>query len=168
MENLMYNFVIVEKDSEIALVIRDTLKKFKEFNHISEIDIITIRNNKKKANIENMDKGEATYATISKISPKIKEIIEQITGENFIYILEIVNSEFDQLDLNQQKAIIYFELAKITQEYKISKNENNSWLKIIHGIGIDFKRLDQTCVDILDPNFTWEKCLGTFFKQLAD
>jgi hypothetical protein len=164
----LYDIQVLEQDSDSVGYVRDLIKKFKEFGHLSNSEILIVANHKKKPDEEKLVKGEGTYATISRISPKMIDIIEQVSGTRYSFIIEIISSEYDPLDSNQQKAILYFELSRIDSEYKLRKIDSNDWIKILHGIGKEFKRQDSTCTDILGSDFTWEKCVGSYFNQLEN
>jgi predicted metallopeptidase len=151
----IYDFEVLQDDSDEKEIVSELITKFDELHHINSNSVFVVKNHKKKANEDKMTRGEGTYASISKLSPKYTDILEQLSGNHYAYILEIVSSEFDQIDENQQKAVIYFELASIDEEYNVRTDSADNWLKIINVIGVGFKRLDQSCTDILSDNFKW-------------
>lgn len=159
--------ILTDKDDEYILV-ENLISKFEEFKFLNFSNILCILNTKKKVNEELVDKGEAKFITLSKINQKISDIIYELTQNRYDFILEFFKSELDLVDINQIKAVLYFELRKISNEYKIKETCSNDWIKIIHGIGKDYRIPSSSCTDILDTNFTWKKCLGEYYNQLAD
>lgn len=167
----LFDFEILRDDSQEARAVHDIISKFEEFNFLAEEGdcVLVVKNKKKKSKPELLEKGEAKSVQISKISPKFVDILEQFSGHHFLFVLEICAADFaeDNLDFNQMKALMYFELRKITPEFKIGSAGANDWMRIIHGLGKDFNYSGSSCTDILADDFTWERQMGNYYNYLT-
>jgi len=171
------DFQVCDDSSKEKQTVEDIISKFEELNFINNNSwkILVVKNNKKKIKEEALESGVFNAVSISKVSPKIEDIFEQITDHRYSFILEIASSAFEnmsedtdtsKLDFNQLKALVYFELRKITPDKKLRKSSPNDWLRILHGLGKDFDRVDSSCTDILAEDFSWEKVMGSYYSQL--
>lgn len=157
-----------EEANELGIVSR-ILEKFDEFDFLRPIKdngFLIIRNTKKKSKPEILETGEAKPVIISKISEKTSQIYEQLCGKKYHFQIEFVWQDLESLDLNQIAALTYFELRKIRKDFKLGDMRKNDWLKILHGLGKGFNRIDTSCPAILDPDFSWKTLLGEYYAVL--
>lgn len=170
------DFQIYKDTDREAMAVSELIDKFEELEFIPNLGkIIVVSNNKKKIKKELLEAGGANVVTLTRIPPKYKGIISQLTSTEYTFCLEIVHSAFEdaeggdedqKLDFNQLKALMYFELRKIRHDGKVGKIRANDWIRILHGLGKGFDRLDTSCTDILAEDFSWEKVLGSYDKSL--
>ena len=167
-----YDFEILLANSDEVTALNKMIEKFEEFEFLSEYGdcVLVVANHKRKTKEEDLEKGATRSVQITKLSPKIVDVLEQLSGKRYMFMLEIASQDFDNdtaLDFNQLKAMMYFELRRITPEMKLGPSGPNDWMRILHGLGSDYNRLDGTCTDILSDDFSWEKILGGYKDYLT-
>lgn len=149
-------------------IVRELINKFDEFDFLRPIannGFLLIRNTKKKSKPEVVEAGENKPVIISKISEKNMQIMEQLSGNRYHFMIEFIWHDLEVLDINQIVALAYFELRKIRRDFSLGKARTNDWIKILHGLGRDYNKLDSSCSALLDPDFSWNSILGDFISR---
>jgi predicted metallopeptidase len=137
--------------------------KFKELEYVPVKNILFIENTEDKRK-----KGNKTiYAQISKMPPKFEEIIYQVTGKYFEYMLEIFKENTILMSREQIIALIYHELKHIQlvqkkdgPEIDIVGHDVEDWLNMVEKLGLNWASTRGQIPDLLDENINWESIEG--------
>lgn len=142
--------------------IAEALKaKFTELQYVPVQSILFIENleDKKKKNNKTM------YAQISKVPNKWAEIIYQVTGRNYEYMLEIFKYNTAHMSREQMIALIYHELRHIQfvkekLEVDIVGHDVEDWLNMVEKLGLNWPSTKAQVYDLLADNVNWETIEG--------
>lgn len=144
--------------------IAESLKaKFKELQYVPVKNIFFIENleDKKKKN------NSIVYAQVSKVQGKWMDIIYQVTGQYFEYMIEIFKENTIEFSREQIVALIYHEMRHIQlvktpdgSKIDIVDHEVEEWVNIIEKLGTDWKSTRNGIPDLLDENVNWSSITG--------
>ncbi len=144
--------------------IAEALKtKFKELEYVPVKNILFIENTEDKRKKNN----STVYAQISKMPPKFEEIIYQVTGKYFEYMLEIFKENTMLMSREQIVALVYHELRHIQlvqkkdgPEIDIVAHEVEEWLNMIEKLGLNWQGTMSQVPDLLAADVNWESIEG--------
>lgn len=138
-------------------------KKYKELEYAPIPNILFIENLEDKRK-----KGNAkVYAQISKMPKKWEDIVYQITGKTFEYILEIFKENIWDMDRGQIVALIYHELRHIqlvvtegSSKVDLVAHDIEDWSNMVEKLGRDWANTKATIPDLLDEDVDWDSIEG--------
>lgn len=145
--------------------------KYPELKYAPVKNILFVENTEDKRK----DKHKVVYAKISKIPGRWEEIIMQITGKQFAYMLEIFRENVIGMSREQIVALMYHELRHIqivTDEGKVDivGHEISDWANMIEKLGPDWATTMANIPNLLSDGITnWEDIEGpaTLFPETA-
>jgi len=132
------------------------VKKYKEINHIivGEILFIEDTEGKKKKN------GQTVLAQIGLIPEKWDDVIYQLTGKRFGYMMEIYKNNIYSMSREQVFALIYHELRHIGAEGKLVNHDIEDWVNMVEKLGVDWNTTRASIPNLLDEDVDWESITG--------
>lgn len=132
------------------------IKKYKEIKHIivNEILFIEDTESKKKKN------GQIVFAQIGLIPDKWDDVIYQLTGRRFGYMMEIYKLNISMMSREQIYALIYHELRHIDRDGKLVGHDIEDWINMIEKLGADWGSTRASIPNILDGDVDWESITG--------
>jgi len=132
------------------------VKKFDEISHVVVNNILFVEDQvstKKKA-------GKTIFAQISKVPEKWDDIIYQITGRHFDYMMEIYKFNIINMSREQIYALIYHELRHIGTDGKMVDHEINDWINMVEKLGMNWNTTRAPIPDLLDEGIDWDSITG--------
>lgn len=144
--------------------IAEALKaKFEELQYVPVKNILFIENTEDKRKNNN----KIVYAQISKVPGKWEEIIYQVTGKYFHYMLEIFKENTMLMSREQIVALIYHELRHIQLVQKkdgpsidIIGHEVEDWLNMVEKLGLSWNATRGQIPDLLADGVDWDTIEG--------
>lgn len=164
------NFITIEefsgkyKINENYRPIAEALKaKFEELQYVPVKNILFIENTEDKRKNNN----KLVYAQISKIQGKWEEIIYQVTGKYFNFMLEVFKENTALMSREQIVALIYHELRHIQLVQKkdgpsidIIGHEVEDWLNMVEKLGLSWAGTKGQIPDLLADGVDWNTIEG--------
>jgi predicted metallopeptidase len=144
-------------------IARALKKKFKELEYVPVENILFVENleSKKKKN------NKIIHAQISKVPGKWLDIIYQVTGQHFEYMLEVFKENNWEMSREQIVALIYHELRHIQlvltvngPKVDIVSHDIEDWTNMIQKLGTNWANTKGEIPDLLDANVDWESIEG--------
>ena len=132
------------------------VKKYKEISHIVVNEILFVEDTegtKKK-------QGRTIFAQISLIPEKWDDVIYQLTGRRFGYMMEIYRTNIAMMSREQIYALIYHELRHIGLDGTIKGHDIEDWTNMIEKLGADWANTKGSIPDLLDDDVDWENIEG--------
>lgn len=132
------------------------VKKFDEISHVMVGNILFVEDQvsvKKKA-------GKTIFAQVSQVPEKWDDIIYQITGKHFAYMMEIYKFNIVNMSREQVYALIYHELKHIDRDGSIKGHDIEDWTNMIEKLGADWGTTRNNIPNLLDENVDWESIMG--------
>jgi hypothetical protein len=132
------------------------VKKFDEISHVMVNNVLFVEDQistKKKA-------GKTIFAQVSKVPEKWDDIIYQITGRHFDYMMEIYKINIFQMSREQIYALIYHELRHIDTDGEIKGHDIEDWTNMIEKLGADWNVTRNGIPNLLDEHVNWEDIIG--------
>jgi predicted metallopeptidase len=152
------------KINENYRLIAQALKsKFKELECVPVNNILFIENleDKRKKN------NAIVYAQISKTPGKWEDIIFQVTGKHFDYMMEIFKENTAPMSREQIIALIYHELRHIQivtkkdgRDLDIVAHDVEEWLNMAEKLGLHWQSTMSQVPDLLAEGVNWESIEG--------
>ena len=132
------------------------VKKYDELKHIVVKNILFIEDteSKKKKN------GTITFAQIGLIPDKWDEIIYQMTGRHFYYMLEVFKMNTIDMSREQIIALIYHELRHIGTDGEMVSHDIEEWANMVAKLGVNWNSTKTSIPDLLDNDVDWESITG--------
>ncbi|MHB8124670.1 MAG: putative metallopeptidase [Desulfitobacteriaceae bacterium] len=169
MENRQNIIAVQEFDGKYKInesyrPIAESLKaKFKELEYVPVKNILFIENAEDKRKKNN----SIIYAQISKMPGKWEEIIYQITGKYFEYMLEIFKENTIAMSREQIVALIYHELKHIQlvklkdgPKVDIIRHDVEDWFNMVEKLGVNWASTKGSIPNLLDEDINWESIEG--------
>lgn len=144
-------------------VARALKAKFDELEHAPVENILFIENleDKRKKN------NKLVYAQVSKTPGKWEEIIYQVTGKHFDFVMEIFKENTALMSREQIVALIYHELRHIQLVQKkdgpdidIVGHEVEDWLNMAEKLGLNWAETRGQIPDLLANGVDWNTIEG--------
>ena len=139
--------------------------KYKELECVPVKNILFIENTEDKRKKNN----SIVYAQIGKMPPKFEEIIYQITGKHFDYMLEVFKENTIPMSREQIVALMYHELRHIQivtkkdgREIDIVGHDVEDWINMVEKLGLNWAGTMSQVPDLLDKNINWESIEGPY------
>ena len=146
-------FLINESYRPIAAAL---IKKYPELKHIAVDSILFVEDTESAKK----NKGQIVFAQIGTIPEKWSDIVYQISGQPFDYLLEIYRLNIMQMSREQIYALIYHELRHIGEDGKIIDHEINDWINMVEKLGVNWNVTKGSIPDLLDVDVDWESIEG--------
>jgi hypothetical protein len=132
-------------------------RKFTRELHAQSEEILFVDNLKDRK----LNKGRLVFAQISVIQPKMAEIIEQMTGRKFKFIMEFFKKNMEMMAREQIIALVYHELRHIDSVGKLVDHDIADWAEMLTKIGPNWATTRASIPDLLDDSLTkWEDIEG--------
>jgi len=137
-------------------IARQLIEKYKELRHIPVDSILFVEDteSKKKKN------GSIVYAQIGLIPEKWNDIIYQMTGKYFGFMMEIFKINTSIMSREQIVALIYHELRHIGLEGEMVSHEIEDWLNMVEKLGVNWNSTRSAIPNILDEGVDWDSITG--------
>jgi len=144
--------------------IADALKvKFRDLEYVPVKNILFIENTEDKRKKNN----STVYAQISKMPGKWEEIIYQVTGKYFEYMLEVFKENTISMSREQIVALIYHELKHIQlvqtkdgPKIDIVSHDVEDWFNMVEKLGVSWASTKGQVPDLLAEGVSWETIEG--------
>lgn len=137
--------------------------KFEELQYAPVKNILFVENTEDKRKKNN----KLVFAQISKTPGKWEEIIFQVTGQHFDYVMEIFKENTMLMSREQIVALIYHELRHIQLVQKkdgpdvdIVGHEVEDWLNMVEKLGLNWNATRGQVPDLLAGGVDWESIEG--------
>jgi predicted metallopeptidase len=144
-------------------IAKSLVTKFDELMHIPVANILFIEN----LEDERKKNNSTVYAQISKVPVKWEEIIYQVTGKHFEYMLEIFKENIQHMSREQIVALIYHELRHVQRvqtkggsKIDIVSHEVEDWINMVEKLGLNWATTKGQIYDLLDESINWESIEG--------
>jgi len=144
-------FVISEAYRPIAQAL---VNKYSELEHINVDNILFIENTETRKKKNN----SLVFAQISLMQEKWKDIIYQITEQNYTHILEIFKLNVLMMSREQIIALIYHELRHIGKDGSIINHDIEDWTNMVEKLGVDWSKYEADIPNILKVD--WDSIEG--------
>jgi predicted metallopeptidase len=139
------------------------VKKFEELKHVPVKNILFIENMEDKRKKNNA----IVYAQISKVPGKWEEIIFQVAGKHFDYMLEVLKENTIHMSREQIVALIYHELRHIQivtkkdgRDLDIVAHDVEEWLNMAEKLGLNWQSTLSQVPDLLADGVDWDSIEG--------
>lgn len=126
-------------------------KKFDALKHIPVPSILFVENTAGNGK----DRNKFKYANISKLPEKWQDILKQVTGRNFCYMIEIYKKNLEDLTHSQVVLIIYRELRKLGKDGEIQAYDIEEFSEIAYSVGTDWDGKNRIIPNLFDIE-SWE------------
>jgi len=146
-------YVINEVYRPIAEALVD---KYQELRHVIVNDILFVDNTESKGKHKNKLKN----AQIGKIPEKYQDIIYQLTGRVFTYIMEFFKRNIEAMSREQIIALIYHELRHIGPNGEIILHDIEDWENMVRHLGPDWSCKNRAILDLLAEGVDWNSITG--------
>jgi len=152
-------YMINDAYRPIAMALAD---KYPELDHIKHHQILFIDNISGTGS--HLDKKK--YAQIGKIPGKWQEIIQQMTGRKFFYVMEMFRLNICEMSREQITALIYHELRHIDIDGDLKSHDIEDWTEMIEHLGPDWAVTISDIPDLLDDDVDWDSIqVPTLFEE---
>ncbi|HQF91967.1 MAG TPA: putative metallopeptidase [Synergistaceae bacterium] len=135
-------------------------RKYEELRHVDPESVLFLMNRKSLGK----QKKRVVLARTSKVPPKWQEVLYQLGGGSYFFMVEFYEKSLEPLDQAQITALIYHELRKITPEGGVVPPDVHDWYQMIQGLGRHWFYPDATCPDLLAEGVDWKKLMGSFYE----
>lgn len=109
-----------------------------------------------------------SLAKTSKIPPKWTEILFQLGGGSYFYMIEFYAKTTACMDEAQMVALVYRELRRIGPEGEILTPDIHDWWQMLMGLGRKWFYPDRSCPNLLDDGVDWKKLMGAHYEEPKD
>ena len=136
--------------------------KYSELEWAPVQNILFVENTEDKRKQNN----KTIYAKVSKVPGRWEEIIHQITGKQFSFMIEIFKENCQGMSREQVIALLYHELRHIQlvvgqTKVDIVGHEIDDWANMIEKLGVNWAETKAIIPDLLDENITcWDDIDG--------
>lgn len=137
-------------------VYRDPAKKLvKSFQDLQYVPVEAI------LFVDNIDgngknKDKVKFAEIRKIPEKWQDLIKQMTGRTFCYMLEFYKKNMEDMTWSQVLMVLYRELRKIGPDGEFRAYAIEEWPEVFYSIGEDWHGKNRIITNILEAGGEWE------------
>jgi hypothetical protein len=146
-------------------------EKFEELQYVPVDNILFIDRQEKKQKHAN----KIVCAQVSKIPTRFQEIIYQLTGNSFTFIIEVFKANTAYMTRAQIVALLYHEMRHIQlvvtdkgTDIKIVGHDIEDWMQMIQKLGVYWNTAEQRIPNLLDDSITdWDSIEGppTLFSE---
>ncbi|MEA5034005.1 putative metallopeptidase [Cloacibacillus evryensis] len=155
-----------EFDYEIAIdrirpIAEALVKKYDELHHIDPDKILFVVNHKSVGS-----RKKVVLARTSLVPPKWAELLYQLGGRSYFYMIEFIAKTTAAMDESQMIAVVYRELRKIGPEGEILTYDVQDWWQILMGLGRKWYYPENSCPNLLDDSVDWRKLMGTYYEDI--
>jgi len=172
------NLVVVDEYGGEYLIneayrpIAEQLKeKFEELQYVPVKSMLFIDRQETKQKHAN----KIVCAQVSKIPNRFQDIIYQLTGKNFTYMIEVFKANTAHMNRAQIVALLYHEMRHIQlvvtengADLKLVGHDVEDWAQMIERLGADWNTAKRQIPDLLDDSITdWDSIEGpqTLFSE---
>lgn len=134
-------------------IARELVEHYKELVNAHPKSILFVENTTGKAKV----KGKKVYARISAMPAKITDIIYQMSGRYFSYLLELQKENMLELSWEQVVMAIYRELRKIDAEGKISGYNIEEFSEVLYHLGPDWDAKNRVIPNLMEAKGEWAR-----------
>ncbi|GEA17771.1 putative metallopeptidase [Moorella sp. E306M] len=139
------------------------VKKYPELRFKLVDEILFVDNTEDKGKQKNKYKN----AQIGKIPEKYREIITQLTGRSFSYIMEFYKRNIETMSREQIIALVYHELRHIGADGDIILHDIEDWANMHYKLGPDWASTMRGIPNLLDEGVDWDSITGpSLFNNL--
>jgi len=137
------------------------IRKYDELRHIDPDSLLFVLNRKSSGKSR---RSKVLLAQTYKIPAKWQEIIYQLGGLSYFFLIEFYEKSISVLDGNQMTALVYRELRRITLNGNVAAPDVHEWYQVLQGLGRHWFYPDATCPDLLADNVDWKKLMGPNYE----
>ena len=135
------------------------VEKFDELHHIDVEKILFVLNYKSAKN-----KRRITLANTARVPEKWAQLLYQLGGYNYKFVIEIYAKTTAAFDENQMVALLYRELRRIGMNGEILTPDVQDWWQMLMGLGRKWFYPDASCPNLLDDENSWKKLMGSYYS----
>ncbi len=121
--------------------------------------------------------NRTVFAQVSKIPNRFQDIIYQLTGRNFTFMIEVFKANTIHMTRAQIVALLYHEMRHIQlvttdtgSDIKLVGHDIEDWAQMIEKLGADWNTSKRAIPDLLDDSVTdWDSIEGppTLFTEAS-
>lgn len=130
--------------------------KYREISYIPVEKILFIDNTESLGK----NKNKLKLAQISVIPVKWNEIIHQLTGRRFWYVMEFFKRNTQNLSKEQIVATIYHELRHIGHDGNIIAHDIEDWSNMVTAFGPRWNAPEANIPNLLDDEVDWDRIVA--------
>lgn len=105
-------------------------------------------------------KDKFKKAQVGKIPEKYQEIIKQLTGRGFSYIMEFYKRNIEMMSREQIIALVYHELRHIGADGDLILHDIEDWANMHYKLGPDWSSTMRAIPDLLKDGVDWDSITG--------
>lgn len=139
------------------------VKKFPELKYVPVKAILFVDNTETKAK----HKDKLKYAQIMKVPDKWVQVIYQLTGRAFTYVVEVFKQNTEEMAREQIIALIYHKLRHIGPGGELKAFEIEEWVTTYHKLGSNWATTKALIPDLLEDGVDWDSIVGPTQAQLS-
>lgn len=132
------------------------IKKYPELKHIAVESILFVEDTESLKK----NKGQIVFAQIGTIPEKWGDIVYQISGQPFDYLLEIFKINTAMMSREQIIALVYHELRHIGIDGSIKGHDIEDWTNMVEKLGLDWANTKGSIPNLLSDGVDWESIEG--------
>jgi len=126
--------------------------KYEEISHVKVNEILFIDNTTGSGTT--LDKRK--NAQISKLPGKWRELLTQMTGRSFYYMMEFYKTNIFEMSREQVTTLIYHELRHIDADGDLRHHDIEEWAEVAERLGVEWSRPHLSIPDLLDDDVDWD------------
>lgn len=149
-------------NSKIRPIAEAIVEKYDELRHINPGKILFITNHKSAGS-----RKKVVLAKTSLIPLKWTELLYQLGGCSYFYIVEFIAKTTAAMDESQMVALVYRELRKIGPEGELLTYDVQDWWQILMGLGRKWYYPENSCPNLLDDTINWKKLMGAHYDEVV-
>ena len=137
--------------------------KFTELRHVQPKGILFVDNTQGKKE----HRGKKVLAQISMFPEKWYQIIYQLTGRAYLYMIEFFKENLQEATREQIIAVVYHELKHIGKDGELVAHDIEDWDVMYHKLGHDWMAKNRDIPDLLEEGVDWDNLLQpNLFSEL--
>ena len=101
-------------------------------------------------------KNKIKYAQISTMPERWKQIIYQLTGKNFSYVMEFFKINTQDMSAEQIILTVYHELRHVDSTGEVISHDIEDWQNMHYKLGPDWASTKRLLPNLLDKHVDWD------------
>ena len=146
-------------------IAKKLVEKFPELIHVQPKGILFLDNTQGKKE----HRGKKVLAQISMFPEKWNQIIYQLTGRAYLYMIEFFKENLQEASREQIIAVVYHELKHIGKDGELVAHDIEDWDVMYHKLGHDWTAKNRDIPDLLGYGVDWDNILQpSLFQAVSD
>ncbi|MTI82612.1 MAG: hypothetical protein FH756_01675 [Firmicutes bacterium] len=132
------------------------VERYPELGHIAVKDILFVDDMESTGK----HKDKYKFAQISKVPEKWHQIIYQMTGKSFGFMMEFFKRNIESTSREQVIALVYHELRHIDIDGELKSHDIEDWANMHYKLGFNWAETKRRIPNLLDDEFNWDEITG--------